>query len=93
MVGVAELIDQSLAPLCLLHDALLVILAQRPGELVIVHGRPVLSLPPECGHLDRVDDLEDPLLPVDPVDVVAVQGRLEQQLLDKLPEVDVGARP
>ena len=43
MVGVAELIDQSLAPLCLLHDALLVILAQRPGELVIVHGRPVLK--------------------------------------------------
>ena len=52
-----------------------------------------LSLSPQSGNLDRVDDLEDPLLPVDPVDVVAVQGRLEQELLDKLPEVDVGARP
>ena len=52
-----------------------------------------LSLAPESCHLDRVDDLEDPLLPVDPVDVVAVCRGLEEQLLDKLPEVDVGAGP
>lgn len=52
-----------------------------------------LSLAPESCHLDRVDDLEDPLLPVDPVDVVAVCPGLEEQLLDKLPEVNVGAGP
>ena len=52
-----------------------------------------LSLAPESCHLDRVDDLEDPLLPVDPVDVVAVRRGLEEQLLDKLPEVDVSAGP
>ena len=52
-----------------------------------------LSLSPQSGDLDRVDNLEDPLLPIDPVDVVAVEGGLEQELLDKLPEVDVGAWP
>ena len=52
-----------------------------------------LSLAPESCHLDRVDDLEDPLLPVDPVDVVAVCRGLQEQLLDKLPEVNVSAGP
>ena len=52
-----------------------------------------LSLAPECGHLDGVDYLEDPLGSVDPVDVVTVGGGLQQQLLDELPEVDVGAGP
>jgi len=93
MVRVAELVNQSLTSLSLLHDPFLVVLPQRPRQLVVVHRRSVLSLSPQSGNLDRVDDLEDPLLPVDPVDVVAVQGRLEQELLDKLPEVDVGARP
>ena len=51
-----------------------------------------LSLAPECGHLDGVDNLEDTLLPVDPVDVVPKGRGLEQELLDELPEVDVGAR-
>lgn len=50
-----------------------------------------LPLAPQRRHLHRVDDLEDALLPVDPVNVVAVEGGLQQQLLDKLPEVDVGA--
>ena len=105
----AELVDQPLTSLRLLHDPLLVVLSQRPGKLVIVHRWSVLggktlrskksslstnlSLSPQGGHLDRVNDLEDALLPVDPVDVVAVEGGLQQQLLDKLPQVDVRARP
>lgn len=89
----AELVDQPLTSLRLLHDPLLVVLSQRPGKLVIVHRWSVLSLSPQGGHLDRVYDLEDALLPVDPVDVVAVEGGLQQQLLDKLPQVDVCARP
>ena len=113
MVRVTELIDQPLASLSFLHDSLLVILPERPGQLVIVHSWSVLnenerlissvehfhnlniylSLAPESGHLDRVDDLEDPLLPVDPVDVVAIGRGLQQQFLDKLPEMDVGAGP
>ena len=117
VVRMTELIDQSLASLSLLHDALLVILAERPWKLVIVHSWSVLnekeknvitasitllkygsktnykylSLSPKCSHFDRVDNLEDALLPVDPVDVVPVGPGLQQQLLDKLPEVDVGA--
>ena len=109
----AELVDQPLTSLRLLHDPLLVVLSQRPGKLVIVHRWSVLgetniyiiiialkssvstnlSLSPQGGHLDRVNDLEDALLPVDPVDVVAVEGGLQQQLLDKLPQVDVCAWP
>ena len=43
MVGMAELVDESLGPLRLLHDALLVVLAQRPRQLVVVHRRTVLK--------------------------------------------------
>jgi len=74
---VAELVDQPLTSLGLLHDPLLVVLSQRPGKLVIVHRWSVLSLSPQGGHLDRVNNLEDALLPVDPVDVVAVEGGLQ----------------
>ena len=42
MVRMTELIDKSLASLSLLHDALLVILAERPRKLVIVHSWSVL---------------------------------------------------
>ena len=42
VVRMAELVDQSLAPLRLLHDSLLVVLSQGPGQLVVVHGRTVL---------------------------------------------------
>jgi len=73
VVRMAELVDQSLAPLRLLHDSLLVVLSQGPGQLVVVHGRTVLSLSPQSGHLDRVNNLEDSLSSVDPVNVVAVQ--------------------
>jgi len=93
MVWVAELINQPLTSLGLLHDPLLVVLPQRTRQLVVVHRWSVLSLSPQSGDLDRVDNLEDPLLPVDPVDVVAVEGGLQQELLDELPEVDVRARP
>lgn len=88
----AELVDQSLAPLRLLHDSLLVVLSQGAGQLVVVHGRTVLSLPPECGYLDRVNNLEDSLGSVDPVNVVAVQRRLQKKFLDELPEMDVCSR-
>ena len=92
VVGVAELVDEPLASLGLLHDPFLVVLAQGTGQLVVVHGGTVLPLTPQGRYLDGVNDLEDSLLPVDPVDVVAVGGRLQQELLDKLPQVDVGAR-
>ena len=39
----AELVDQPLTSLRLLHDPLLVVLSQRPGKLVIVHRWSVLG--------------------------------------------------
>ena len=42
MVRVTELVDQSLASLCLLHDPLLVVLPQGTGQLVVVHGGTIL---------------------------------------------------
>ena len=75
-VRVAELVDEPLRPLCLLHHALLVVLADGARELVVVHGRPVLAPAPELGHPDRVLDLEDAGLAVQPADGGAEQLRL-----------------
>lgn len=38
-------------PFYLLHDPLLVVVAQRPAQLVVVHGGSVLLDPPPAGHL------------------------------------------
>ena len=52
-----------------------------------------LSFAPQGGNLDRINNFEDALWPVDPVDVVSIQVRLHKQFLDKLPQMDVGPRP
>lgn len=88
----AELVDEPLGALCLLHDALLVVLPEGAAELVVVHGGAVLALAPEGGDAVGVDDLEDALLAVHPVDGGRVELRLQQQLLDELPQVDRGRR-
>lgn len=88
----AELIDQALRALRLLHDPLLVVLANGAAQLVVVHGGPVLTLAPQARHLNRVLDLEDALRPVQPADAGPVQLRLGQQFFQELPQVDVGAR-
>ena len=92
-VGVAELVDKALRSLGLLHDALLVVLADGSAQLVVVHRRTVLSLAPEPRHAHRVLDLEDALVPVKPPDGGAVLLRRLQELLQELPQVDVGAAP
>lgn len=45
-----ELVDESLAPLSFLHDSLLVVLSDTPGQFVVVHSRPVLSFAPQSGN-------------------------------------------
>jgi hypothetical protein len=87
----AELVDQPLRPLGLFHDALFIVLSYRPTQLIVVHRRPVLPLPPEPGHFDRIFDLEDALRAVQPPDAGTVCLRRGQQLLQELPQVDVGA--
>lgn len=87
----AELIDQPLATLRLLHDPFLVILPDATAQLVVVHGRPILSFAPQPGHADRVLDLEHTLATVQPAYTRAVDARALKQLLQELPEVDVRA--
>ena len=92
-VRVAELVDEPLRTLRLLHDALAVVLADAAAQLVVVHGRPVLALAPQFGDADAVLDLEDAARTVQPADGRAVQRRLRQQLLQELPQVDVRPWP
>lgn len=87
----AELIDQPLAALRLLHDPLLVVLPDAAAQLVVVHGWPILSLAPEPGHADRVLDLEHALAAVQPAYAGPVHAGALQQFLQELPEVDVRA--
>lgn len=87
----AELIDQPLATLRLLHDPFLVILPDATAQLVVVHGRPILSFAPQPGHADRVLDLEHTLATVQPAYTGTVHARALKQLLQELPEVDVRA--
>lgn len=57
-IGVTDkLVDVSL-PGHLLHDALLIVIAQRSAELVVVHGWPVLLDAPTPSNLLRFDQLE-----------------------------------
>ena len=49
-----ELIDESLRSLGFLYDPLFVVLPERAGQLVVVHGRPVLELAPQRGHPHQV---------------------------------------
>ncbi len=92
MVGWTELIDESLRALRLLHDSLLVVLAERPAQLVVVHSRPVLAIAPQSGNAAAVDNLKDAAFALDPVNTAGVQLRLVQELLDELPQMDVGGR-
>lgn len=87
----AELIDQPLATLRLLHDPFLVILPDATAQLVVVHCRPILSFAPQPGHADRVLDLEHTLATVQPAYTGTVDARALKQLLQELPEVDVRA--
>ena len=57
--GVHELVDEALGDVWLPDDALLVILADRTAQLVVVHGRPVLADAPQPGHLSGVLNFED----------------------------------
>lgn len=57
-IRVAKLVYQPLRPLCLLHDAFLIVLADRARQLVVVHGRTVLALAPEACYPHGVLYLE-----------------------------------
>lgn len=87
----AELVNQPLRSLSLLHDAFLVVLSDRPAQFVVVHGGSVLSLAPQSGHFDRILDLENALGAVQPSYAGAVSLGSGEEFLEELPEVDVGS--
>jgi len=71
-IGMTELVDQTLRPLSLFHNTLLIVLAYRATQFVIIHGRPVLTLSPKSGHTYGVLDFENPFWPIHPSDTTAV---------------------
>lgn len=76
-----ELVDELLSH-GLLDDVLVVVVAQSPAQLVVVHVVLVLPESPQPGHFLGVDQLKLPLLarPVDDVLVLVTQQELQQEL-------------
>lgn len=76
-----ELVGVALA-VHLLHDVLVIIVPERPAELVVVHVRLALALAPLARHLVRVEQLELAVsaLPGDAGRVGLVGEQLEQEL-------------
>lgn len=85
----AELINEPLGPFRLLHNTLLVILADGPRQFIIVHCRSVLTFAPESRYTNRIFNFEDTLGSVDPSDTASVEVWLWQELFQELPQVDV----
>lgn len=64
------------------HDVFVVIVAQRPAQLIVVHVGFAFAFPPAPSHLVRVDELELAVgsLPRDARHVGAVGEKLQQEL-------------
>lgn len=71
------------------HDVLVVVVAQRPAQFIVVHVGFALAFPPPPGHLVRVDELELAVgaFPGDARHVGAVGQELQQEL----PELNLPA--
>jgi len=65
----------------------LIIISQSSAHRLVVHVWFVLVEAPESGHGLAVDQLEDPLLPVDPLDVGGTAGGGLEEGQEELPEV------
>jgi hypothetical protein len=84
----------SATPLARAHLAnhvTVVVVAEGPGQLLIVHVGLVLASAPQLGHHLRVAQLELPLLPlpVNHLPVVLVREQLQQEL----PQLDLTVVP
>jgi len=81
-----ELVDQSLS-VHLGQDSPLVVISESSAHGLVVHVRLVLVKPPQPGDGLAVDQLEDPLVPVHPLDVCGTAGGGLEQRQEELPEV------
>ena len=73
-----ELVHETLGIVGLLDDPFLVVLPYGTAQLVVIHGRTILSLTPQSGYVRRVFDLKDALGPVQPTDTASKVLRLEE---------------
>jgi len=91
VVGLRDALEVELVGVALAvhlgHDVLVVVVAQRAAQLVVVHVGLALALAPALGHLVRVRHLELAVgsLPRDDAGVVAVGQQLQQEL----PQLDL----
>ena len=74
-------------PLHLPQDVHSVVVAQRPGHLIIVHTQVVLLNAPQSSQAGRIDDFEDACVLILPLDIRSVPlAWVVQQLLQKVPQ-------
>ena len=88
--NVHELIDKSLT-INFCQDSSLIIISQSSAHRLVVHVWFVLVETPQPGHGLAVDDLEDPPVPVQPLDVPGTVGGGLEETEQELPEVGVVA--
>lgn len=81
-----KLVDQTLS-IHLGQDATLVVVPERPSHGLVVHVGLVLVQAPEAGDSLGVDQLEDTLLTVGPLDVAGAVITILQQLQQEFPQV------
>ena len=63
------------------------VLPEGAAEFLVVHGGAVFLGPPHVRHLVGLDDAEDSLGAVLPLDQLRVTGRVVQQVEQELPQV------
>lgn len=74
-------------PLGLVQNALVIVIAQGPAQLVVVHLGFALADPPESGHLIRVLDDKFPVVSLPGDDALVLL--FPKQLQDKVPQLDL----
>lgn len=71
------------------HNVLVVVVAESPAQLVIIHVGLAFPLPPAPGHLIGVRHFELPVGPL-PGDAAGV-GTVREKLQEELPQLDLPA--
>lgn len=81
-LGERDELVHKLLPNHLLDDVLVIVVAQGPAQLVVVHVCLVLPEAPQLGHLLRLEEFELTIVggPADEVLVLLVQQQLQQEL-------------
>ena len=74
MIRRAKLIDKPLRPTSFLHNSFFIVLSQRSGQFVKIHSGTIFAFAPQFSHSDRIDDFENALVPIDPMNTTRMLG-------------------